>query len=161
MCQFHSTRSYFGNFSSIPEKIKKEFNFYQLHCYVFMWTGWETFAPCMAVTIGKEFLQSTNKEPIILLSSIRAAQLGIFTFCFLPEHFILANKDWFLSKFNFGWKTLRSQTEPQIQRYEGAPKKVLGPLVGPFLQEQMHSGGSGTQFSHSQHVVTPCCVFFS
>lgn len=40
-------------------------------------------------------------------------------------------------------------------RDEGAPQKVLGSPVGPFLQEQVCSGGSGAQLSLSQHVVMP------
>lgn len=46
-------------------------------------------------------------------------------------------------------------------RDEGAPQKVLGSPVGPFLQEQVCSGGSGAQLSLSQHVVMPCCIFFT
>lgn len=35
----------------------------------------------------------------------------------IPGHFISPDKDWFLSKFNPGWETLRAQMEPQMQKW--------------------------------------------
>lgn len=76
----------------------------------------------------------------------------------IPGHFISPDKDWFLSKFNPGWETLKAQMEPQMQKWgtltKVHPGRGRGFQAVPFLQQQTHSGRLGAWFSFSHNVVT-------
>lgn len=61
--------------------------------------------------------------------------IAVHTHILIPEHFISANKDWFLSKFNSGWETPVTDKATDVEVTDtdrSTPNNVAGFSDGAF-----------------------------